>query len=48
MQSENWVCPLVEEIGVLNDPWLYRAGPGMNIVMIVNSCQKAKDIEARD
>lgn len=36
-----WICPDIESYEVNNDPWLYREGPGKNLVMVVNKCSHA-------
>ena len=43
--DELWVCPLVDEVELLNDPFLFR---GKNFAMVVNRCDVAASIDAEN
>ena len=41
--NNDWVCPDVSEISLFNDPQTF--GTGQNIVMVVNYCDTAQEID---
>ena len=42
--TQTWWCPDTESFSLLNDPTLYRYGPGTNLIMVVNECGIAKQV----
>lgn len=42
--SGTWWCPDIDNFLIQNDPELYRYGPGVNLVMVVNECSVARQI----
>lgn len=42
--TETWWCPDKEKFKLNNDPALYKYGPGVNLVMVVNECSVAQKI----
>ena len=44
-EEENYVCPNVTSIDLLNYPPLYQLGNGTSFYMVVNNCTQAKQIE---
>ena len=43
--SQDWICPDVTDITVLNNPTLYTSGSGIEFVMVVNDCETATSID---
>lgn len=40
--TETWWCPDKDSFKLNNDPGLYKYGPGVDLVMVVNACSVAK------
>ena len=38
----DWVCPDTNSFTIHNDPWLYEAGPGSALIMLINTCDVAQ------
>lgn len=47
LASQDWICPDVTDITVLNNPTLYTSGNGIEFVMIVNDCESATSIDSK-
>mmetsp|Transcript_5657 Transcript_5657/g.7573 ORF Transcript_5657/g.7573 Transcript_5657/m.7573 type:complete len:207 (+) Transcript_5657:109-729(+) len=45
--GNDWVCPDVSNINLLNSPTLFKAGEGAELFMIVNKCSIAADVNER-
>ena len=45
--SARWVCPLVDEITIQNDPATFKAGNGRSFNMVLNTCEDAKRIDEK-
>ena len=37
--SGNWICPDIDTITVYQNPYLYKYGDGINLIMVVNNCE---------
>ena len=41
--DELWICPKFDKLYLLNDPFLFKKGH--NMMMVVNSCENAAEID---
>lgn len=43
-EDEDWICPNVTSINLLNDPYMLNTVSGISFLMVVNPCDIAVEI----